>query len=192
MKRNALLEKHNQMSNYIIGISGKRGVGKSFAAKYIANTYGFQVRSFADKLKELSGILFPLNYDQLYGLEKENPFKDYMWNPREFMIKFGAFMRYWDKDYWLKILDIKTNSYNIVIDDVRYLNEYEHLKTYGAKLIRIERYAKYNPYTECLNDPSENELDTKEFDYKIEAFNNIEKEVLYRTLASMMDKFGYA
>ena len=169
-----------KQNKIVIAFSGKRGVGKTLSAHYLAANYGFTHISFAACLKTLSKNLFPFSGDDLYGETKEEKFKEYEWTPRDFMIKFGQFMRYFDSNYWVERIDLKGER--IVIDDLRYENEYHFLTEQGAKLIRIERYKSLNPYKEELNDESENALDSFKFDYVIKEQNNGTKTDLYASL----------
>ena len=182
--------------NHIIGISGKRGVGKTTAAKYLERFYRFEVVSFASLLRDQAAQLFPFKELHLKGGLKEKPFEDYDWAPRDFLIKFGQFMRYWDENYWVNAALKKIEGKDrVVFDDLRYTNEANILKRNGAKLIRIERYKKENP---CKpnpfydNDPSETQLDDyKHFDAKIEKFHNVKLFDLHKELDVKMKILGF-
>lgn len=145
----------------IIGLSGKRGVGKTVVAKYLAKNHGFILTSFAYELKKLAKELFPFDNEHFTdtGL-KESPFGPYEWTPRDFLIGLGKFMREYDKDYWAKMaLDYCSPDFDYVIDDVRFQNEYNLIKARGGKLIRIERPEELNVFGSNLDDPSETALD---------------------------------
>lgn len=172
----------------IIAFSGRRGTGKSVAAQYLVMNYGFKVISFAAKLKEIANILFPFEPKDLYGINKEKPFLEYDWSPRDFMIKFGNFLRFWDENYWVNIA-LKGIKGNIVIDDLRFKNEAKILKEKEAKLIRLERYAKYNPYKGDIDDPSEKDLDSyKDWDFTINSVENIDIKALHLKLDLIMSE----
>lgn len=164
----------------ILGLSGKKGTGKTLAADYLVRDAGFTKVSFASKLKELSKQLFHFSQADLYGETKETPFKEYDWTPRDFMIKLGHFARYYEPNYWIKSVDLSARR--VVIDDMRFINEAEFLKTKGAKLIRIERYESQNPYKTDSTDASECELDNYAFDHTIEKQMNGTKSELYRAV----------
>jgi hypothetical protein len=177
----------------IIGFSGKRGVGKTLAADYLVKKYQFDKVSFADKLKEDAKVFFPFTAAQLYGDAKEKPFNQYDWTPREFLIKLGQFMRYWDDMYWIKSsLAAGVKKYrNIVIDDLRFKNEANFLKAGYAKLIRIERYKSHNPYKTELHDVSETDLDEyKDFDFQINEVHNRSSVGLEERLDEIMESIG--
>ena len=171
-----------------LAISGHKGVGKTTAAKYLASKHGFRIESFAGKLKSLSSKFYPFNDLHLNGNLKEEKFEGHDWTPRDFMIKLGAFMRYWEPDYWINSINISKGS--VVIDDLRYLNEVEYLKSKGFKTIRINRFDKHNPYKSDLNDPSETQLDNYEFDYVIHDISNITLNDLYASLEHILGKLN--
>lgn len=168
------------MPNIIIGMSGKRGVGKTTAANYLVQNYRFKKVSFAEKLKETAKLMFPFTDYDFSTAAKEKPYKNYPWTVREFLINLGAFARFHDSDYWVKAVGLDKMAGRIVIDDVRFPNEVEILKGLGAKIVRLERYPKLNVYgpTE-LDDPSETSLDDyKGFDFSIHSCYNTTMEEL--------------
>ena|SRR3990167_1087367 len=170
----------------IIAFSGKRGVGKTVASDYL-RTKGFKKESFASSLKELSDRLWwdteQENGCGLTAASKEKPFRSYPWTPREFMIDFGQFMRKYDRDYWLRpILDTVRHPGLWTIDDVRFPNEYDGLKTLGAVLVRINRKPELNIYGKDLDDPSETGLDFHLFDYTISTNENLTLKDLHNKL----------
>ena len=96
--------------------------------------------------------------------------------PREFLEKLGQFLRYWDKDYWLKEIDkvISFNPHrNYVCDDCRFPNEVEFFKGLGGTIVRINRYPSQNPYKEDSSSPSEISLDNYKFDYVVNECDNV-------------------
>lgn len=179
----------------IIGFSGKRGAGKTISAEYLVSFYGFKKLAFAEELKKKCTLMFPFGHMELHGNMKEQPFKSYQWTPREFMIKYGQFMRYWDQEYWVKQVIDQMNdpAQNYVVDDLRYTNEAKMLKAKLARLIRLERYKKYNIYKSDKYDKDESETqldDYEHFDAKIEAFDNTNIFELHKKLDFIMKGFG--
>jgi hypothetical protein len=170
----------------IVGISGKRGVGKSLAASYLVKNHGFRHVSFAKDLKDIAKTLFPFSDNDLsIPSKKEKPWRSYDFSPRDFLIHLGEFMRFHDKNYWLNramanCKDPVTNNY--VFDDVRYKNEADTIKSQGGMLMRVERYAKYNPYGKDLDGPSETDLDDYKFDYVCEKMWNTTQTDLFRQI----------
>ena len=51
----------------LIGITGKRGHGKTTAANVLIRDFGFIEYSFAKPLKEICKIMFRLTDEQVYG-----------------------------------------------------------------------------------------------------------------------------
>ena len=168
----------------IIGISGKRGVGKTLAANHIATNHKFKIVSFAQPLKDMAKTMFPFTEADLTNpTKKEKPFRGHDWSPREFLIHLGEFQRFHQNDYWLaKGIDACNDHVknNYVFDDVRYKNEAEAIKKLGGVLLRIERYEKHNPYGKNLDTPSETDLDDFGFDYTVEKMWNTTQEDLFR------------
>ncbi len=167
----------------IVGISGKRGVGKTLAQSHFIS-HGFKPVSFAGELKLMAKSMFPFTEnDFTVPAKKEANWKGHDWSPRTFMIHLGEFLRFHEPNYWLNrgleaCKDHVKNNY--VFDDVRYKNEAEAIKKLGGVLLRIERYPKQNPYGKDLDTPSETDLDDYRFDFTVERMWNTNKEDLFR------------
>lgn len=170
----------------VYAISGKRGSGKSMLARYLAELGGCEIRSLADTLKSRCMKDFGLTREQVYGKEKEVPtqFIRTDGNPltsRDIMIRMGIFYRSIDKDFWLKeCFHRPDNGQNVVIDDIRFLNEIEWLRrNFQTKFIRIERLPELNVFKAALDDLSETELDTySAWDYHLLApFNKVPSDL---------------
>lgn len=183
----------NQMDKkprLIIGFSGKRGVGKTAASVYLARKYGFHTISFAASLKEKAKLFFPFTPSDLSEKGKEKPYKNYDWTPRDFIISVGKMARFYDPDYWVNNSPLETQQGDISIDDVRFPNECEKIKSMGGKVVRIERFEKLNIYGKNLDDASETSLDNyKGFDYTIDACRNVALQDLHDRLDYMMELF---
>jgi hypothetical protein len=170
----------------IVAIAGKRGVGKSTFANRLVSVYGFKKVSFADPLKLASEIIFPGIYTGMTLANKETPYFTKGETRRDFLIALGQLARYYDEMVWVKAAKLESYKTNVVVDDLRFKNEAEHLKKLGAKLVRIERYKKYNPFVGEISDISEIDLDEyKGFDMIVNEFNN---ETLF-DLNKQVDKF---
>lgn len=175
----------------IIGISGKRGVGKTTGANHLVKKYNFIKVSFAEDLKLAAKQLFPFTEVDFTSVKrKEAKYKMYDWSPRDFLINLGEFMRYHDKSYWLNRAMAKCadTTKNYVFDDLRYENEAEAIKAMGGKIVRIGRYPKQNPYGKDLDIASETSLDTYKWDYEIPAMWNMTLTDLYRKLDGVMEE----
>ena len=174
----------------LIGLSGKRGVGKTLGASYLVNEHGFTKLSLADDLKVIAKILFPFSDNDLrIPSKKEAKFKEYDWTPRDFMIHLGEFMRFHDANYWLNKTTKRCEDTKIdyVIDDIRFKNEAQAIKDRGGKIIRINRYEKLNIYGKNLDTPSETDLDSWPFDFVIHEIRNTSQMELFRQLESFLE-----
>jgi hypothetical protein len=180
----------DQFSEYLIDV---------FSKKYNRE---FKTTAFAHKLKQMCLEHFNLNRDQLWGNRKEdktefkkpNPLMQgvaveyddgrglppWYWTPREIMQEIGSFYRKIDYDFWVRKVDEKwkyAGCPDIVITDVRHLNECEYVKKNGV-LIRIVRKSAakiHGTYHE-----SETALDDKPSEYfDIEIHNDGTLKDLY-------------
>jgi hypothetical protein len=135
----------------IIGISGKRGVGKDTVAEILTREYGFKRLSFADPMKEVANMLFGFTEEQLWGPSEKREAIDPYWgfSPRRALQTMGT---EWgrnclDKDVWVKIglqragRMIANGARGVVIPDVRFPNEANLIKQHKGYLLRIERPA---------------------------------------------------
>lgn len=174
------------MKKYILGISGKRGTGKTALANILHTKYGWVQLPFAALLKDKCRKEFNLTYEQTDGKEKESMIKEYKKTPREIMISMGQWYRSIDKLFWVKktLEDLEYRlttfkDHKFVIPDVRFVNEADYLKMNNAFLIRLERHQHLNIYKEPLNDISETDLDYyPDFDYIIPENRNIDMKDL--------------
>lgn len=159
----------------VLGISGKRGTGKSLLADYLQRNHGFMRVSLANPLKEMCKREYGLTDDQVYGSLKESPTQyrrtdGSFFTPRDIMIREGCLKRSINPDFWLEKVYFTINVYSkhishavdkFVIDDIRFKNEVNWLSTkLNAKFARIERKSALNIYKAAMDDLSESELDT--------------------------------
>ena len=180
----------------IIGITGKKGVGKDTLADYLVKEHGFVKLSFAKYLKEFLKIMFDWD-DSFYDHNKKEKI-DPEWgiSPREMMQFFGTdVLRNQLKDkldckinknnysYHIKRLNkeiIKLNDKNIVISDVRFQDEIDYLKSKNGIIIKIIRNKNETYYS---NHSSENQK-LSNIDHLIE--NNDSVNRLYDELKNFI------
>lgn len=191
---------------YKIAITGKANTGKNTVAKLIFRELDnpryslcYKYLAFADPLKEMLRIAYPeLPRKWLYGSSKfrANPIpgasKD--GNPytvRQALIDLGNdFGRARKPDIWLANFDhrlqkwIKKDYDFIAVTDVRFRNEFDHLKKLGFFQVRVYRdeHAKIDDVSETNQDGI---LDS-EFDYVIH--NNSTLKVLKAEAAMAASK----
>lgn len=104
-----------------IGICGKAGTGKTAVADHLVNKYGYKRYAVADEVKRIAIRLFKMK-------EKD----------RKLLQDIGFKMREIRPSVWIDFLiDQVKGKDKIVVDDIRYPNEYEALKKEGFKMIRV-------------------------------------------------------
>lgn len=142
----------------IIGITGLRGHGKTTAANVLKDDYEFVEYSFAKPLKEVCKLLFDLTDDQVYGdyFIKEAVDERLGVTPRKILQKFGSDFgrkylhkmlpnlkiptgKLWVEKFRWWYDNNKNDIKNVVIPDVRFLNEAKIIKELGGIIIRVHR-----------------------------------------------------
>lgn len=177
----------------IYGLVGLAGSGKSTAAKYMQDKYGFKRLNFKDGLVRELRERFPT---LLTELEKIYYYKDGVFTVddlfdkkppamRALMQNYGTEVRRKDDpEYWVnqwKAIAYSEPVQNIVTDDVRFLNEAQAVKDAGGKIIRIVR----TDVTQALNHQSETEQFNIVHDYEI-AVGPGEHEKLYTEIDKIL------
>lgn len=171
----------------VLGISGKRGTGKSLLCNPYLKARGFEIFAFADPLKE--------DVRRAYGLTKEHTdgkLKELACpkiggkTPREAMISEGELRRrfsenglYWVSRLYDRIKNLPKDTL-VAISDVRFKNEAAYIRHFGGYIIRLERDPKLNIYKGQIDDPSETELDDYNFDKVLTADRNVNPQDLER------------
>ena len=158
-----------------IALCGHAYSGKSSIAQVLRNKYGFTILSFAEPIKQ-SNLIF----------DKLNLPKEPKASRRKVYQALGSWARNsLGKDIFIKKLEPKLGLYDkIVIDDLRFKNEYRFLKENGFFIVKVEtpwiilceRAGKEgeNP-VELFSDESELEIDLiKEFDLIVSGIVNPE------------------
>lgn len=104
-----------------IAITGKICSGKSTLANKLKDKLKLEKHSFADKVKKYATEIFEMEY------------KD-----RKLIQDFAEKMKELDNNIWIKQLDkeIKDKTH-IVIDDLRFENEYNYLKKNNYYIIKL-------------------------------------------------------
>jgi dephospho-CoA kinase len=158
-----------------LAIIGKMCSGKSYISDYLIKEYNFKRYSFGEPVKRYSKEIF-----------------NYKGKNRNIMINFGQKMREINPDVWINYLVNKLPKHDksCVVDDVRFINEYERLKKLGFKFIRleielnfqIERIKKTYPenylnHINKLNDVSESLDPNLEVEYVFKVNKDSENDV---------------
>jgi dephospho-CoA kinase len=141
----------------LIGIVGKAGAGKDSIANHLIANYEFTRKAFADPLKEIVQRLFHMSDEQLWGDRKEDIDSRYGLTPRFLLQYLGTdVLRQLYPNVWCDLLvrdyncsfDQAGNRLNVVVSDVRFLNEAEAIRTGGGHVWRVV----------CLNNPKDTKL----------------------------------
>ena len=143
-----------------VALTGKKTSGKTSVANYLCASYGFKRLSFGNHLKRVcsTAINKPLNkfYDNKSELVGDGPAK---WDTyRDVLIKIGQSIKQHYPDIWVDYVLNELNTYypesNVVIDDLRFLDEYKAIKNEGFYVVKVVR-----PGIEESNDITETEMD---------------------------------
>jgi hypothetical protein len=142
----------------VIGLTGLKGSGKDTIAAHLIKSYGFERRAFADKLKESAAALLKLE-PQHFEVLKNSPdillaigsFKqDGMFemivsqSTREFLQRYGteSHRDVFGQDFWVNQLLPMDGFYtdrNVVITDVRFVNEADRIHALKGYVVRVVR-----------------------------------------------------
>jgi len=159
----------------LYAFTGKKGSGKSTAAKYVAKKTGAVRINFKDALVQEMKENFPDLLEELSYLYNPDEHGMEGWNflfrekpdlVRALMQNYGTEVRRGDNpDYWTQKWFYKVNQLdNVVTDDVRFLNEAKGVKFLDGVIIRIIR----SDITSTKGHLSETEMDQIEADYTVE------------------------
>ena len=176
--------------------SSRPQCGKSTAATYLKDHHAFLPMPFADPLKKMLevllaevGLMQAQAWDILRGNAKEQPIRQLGGiTGRRLMQTLGTeWGRELDEDFWTGVMSAKLDTYSptsrIVIDDMRFPNEYTLLKERGAVLVKIHRGQRQIP-APGKSHASEGSLDHHTFDYEIG--NDGDIALLHAKLDSIM------
>jgi len=137
---------------FLIGLMGIKRSGKDTVGDYLVDNHNFIKRSFAEPLKEACRHLFLLNDEQLFGDLKE--VSDPRWHgasPRKMLQYVGTDLLREQLDKIMPGLgtNIHTHNFelwyeqnqhlNIVVPDVRFINEVDLIHKLGGIVVRLDR-----------------------------------------------------
>ncbi len=183
-----LKSKHIKLSFIGKMCSGKTTLS-NFIQNYLKNKYNihFERQSFAGKVYELCYDLFNMDRHQ----------KD-----RKLLQTVGTLMRSIDENVWVNYTIRQCQNKNIIVEDCRYLNEYESLKENGFVFIKInidpefqkERLIHTYPETYMkhlnnLNHASELDIDRIPDDECHIVFNARDNEEIFDKMQIFIDNY---
>ena len=154
-----------EIKRIVAGITGKKGSGKSLAAKRLVEHHGFTRMSFSEPLKNACQILFGFRDIDLNGSDANkcevSPFLGV--SARELLQYLGTdvlrnspLFSPENKSIFVELIKIKIQNHkgkytnHVVIDDVRFSDEIEMLqREFDAKIFHVSRNVE-QPQTHCL------------------------------------------
>lgn len=165
----------------IIGLSGFAQVGKDTVAKTLVDDYGFEVRSFAQPMRDALYTLNPIVHAQGGTYKMQGLIDAYGWDVakvqypeiRRLLQVFGTEVgrKMFGENFWVNQAFAGVHSSkNVVFTDVRFPNEASMIKDFYGQVWRIER-----PGVHAVNNhPSESSMDKWTFDKIIRNDSDIE------------------
>lgn len=181
------------MSKIIALYSPAAQSGKSTIANYL-NEKGYRTIKFAGILKDMirtmllgAGIPFPVVERMIEGDLKEKPirFPGFEVTPRKLMQTLGTeWGRNINENLWADLTISKAGQADghVIIDDMRFPNEFDAVRNAGGTTILVVRPGVDRPPN---RHPSEGQLDNHPFDRVVVNDGDIEK--LHRTIASTLN-----
>ncbi len=184
----------------IIGICGKKKHGKDAVAKILIDKYHFTKYSFADPLKRGVQEMFGLTDEQCWGDQSVKETVDERWgiSPRKLLQLVGTdifreylpsihkgFGKKIKNNIWVnrfKIWVEENPDMNIIVPDVRFLNEIKAIKNIGGDIWHIDAGQRVG--TDGDSHKSENEWCQYDFNSVID--NNGTMEELYNNVEEML------
>lgn len=189
---------------YKIAISGKANSGKNTVSKFLFDSIHDKVDekfgpvfkgqiclAFADPIKEMARIMFPhVQRKYFFGSSQYRSeiipghFKNGQpLTIRQALIDIGTGLgRGYRDSIWLDVFDHRFNkSQNlttIIVPDVRFRNEFDHLKNKGFYLIRLKREAHLK--IDDISETNQDLIDDMEFDcilYNNSSLEKLQKDV---------------
>ena len=181
----------------IIGFIGFMQSGKTTAAIHLQEKHGFVRVNFKDALvaemkqnltltmEDMCKVMERLDFDSRNPWNIDRLFRDKPPMFRALMQNYGTEIRRSDNEwYWIKKWSevASETPFDIVVDDVRFINEAECIKNAGGHLVRIER----TDIASAGDHPSETELSGFSADKTISVGKG-EIEKLYQEVDVVVD-----
>lgn len=121
-----------------IAIAGNNGAGKTTLAEYLSCIYDLHKTSFAEKLRDICGVILGINPADLLRQEiksAESIMKGY--SNRDVLINIATAIRTMDDNYFVDAT-IQPRDKTVIIDDLRFEVEFDAIKKmYGDTAITI-------------------------------------------------------
>ena len=130
-----------------MGVAGYKGSGKTTAADFLVNRHGFRRVPLAQILKDMLRV-FGLTEAQVRGADKEVADhvllngKTARWAMQTLGTEWGRVCiddNVWVQAWWMKANRLLAAGYDVVCDDVRFLNEFEFMMPLAADMVMVKR-----------------------------------------------------
>ncbi len=175
----------------IYGFTGKARSGKTTACNHLKSIGNYKQLNFKDCLIEemrekLPDILHHLS--DIYGKTIDELFFEKPPAMRALMQNFGTDVRraddpgYWVQQWVNRASALIEEGHNILVDDVRFINESDAIRLMGGSIIRIVR----TDVDETLSHVSETEMDSIDVDAEI-AVDTGDLSTLYNVLDAIIE-----
>ena len=162
----------------IIGLSGKIGTGKTYLTNYFLEKHPEYTKiGFADILKKECSEMFcyPNEWNYSEDGKKEvvhdNRFPQWFMTVREILQWYGTDVcRAVDTNYWVKKMTKIIEPFfedifpDVIIDDVRFINEANLIQNMNGKVIRLNPYPGWKPGLYANHESERNLDDYENFD----------------------------
>jgi hypothetical protein len=186
----------------VIAFTGKKGVGKDTAAKFVLEQCGFRRRgyritSFASHLKQALNVIF--DWDDSYWLSSRKEIIDPRWgiSPRQAAQHIGTDWAQFALAESFPLFKTTTGRFlwvrrtvaehdNILVSDLRFLHEAAAVRERNGVIIKIERRSIKNGHDATGDHLSETEVDEIIPDYTI--LNNNSLLNFYVSLSSVVQR----
>ena len=123
----------------LIGLGYRARSGKDTVGDYLRRTHGYKRVGFADKLKEVAGLL---TGDDPFDPEFKNETTIFGLTGGQLLQQLGSLLKTLDPAIWTKASHLQAISCTeplIVVTDVLYTTEAALIKKLGGQLWRIDR-----------------------------------------------------
>lgn len=174
----------------LIVLFGPQQVGKSTAAESLCYNEGFKRVAFADPLYEMLGVLLGLPGKKVKKLPKETPVPELSGKTIRYALQ--SLGTEWGRelmgpDFWvnkacLTIGDLISHGHSVVVDDCRFLSEYDAMAQAGATFVSLQRA----DLPEQSNPKHGSEIEWKQFKAFCAVFNDAPTEVEWLENASRL------
>lgn len=151
----------------LIGLIGKKGVGKDTVADYLVETQKYQKLAYADPLKSACRELFSFSEEQLNGNLKEEIDPYWKVSPRQvfqfvgtelFRTEMKRLIPDIENNFWISCMERRLLTLfksdqkpNIVVSDLRFPNEVDLIKKHGGFTVKIIRSLNENKSPSSIN-----------------------------------------